>query len=34
MTPVKDGHDHAADALRYLVVNLDRRGWEVQVKDY
>lgn len=22
--PVKDGHDHAADALRYLVVNLDR----------
>jgi len=24
--PVKDGHDHAADALRYLVVNLDRMG--------
>jgi len=23
-SPVKDGHDHAADALRYLVVNLDR----------
>jgi hypothetical protein len=22
--PVKDGHDHAADALRYMVVNLDR----------
>jgi len=22
-TPVKDGHDHAVDALRYLVVNLD-----------
>ena len=21
--PVKDGFDHAADALRYLVVNLD-----------
>lgn len=34
LTPVKDGHDHAADALRYLVVNLDRRGWEVQVKGY
>lgn len=27
--PVKDGQDHAADALRYLVMNLDRayRGW-------
>jgi hypothetical protein len=24
LTPVKDGHDHACDALRYLVVNLDR----------
>ncbi|MCH7572486.1 MAG: hypothetical protein IH891_06175 [Planctomycetes bacterium] len=33
-TPVKDGHDHATDALRYLVVNLDRRGWEVKGKDY
>jgi hypothetical protein len=22
--PVKDGHDHAADALRYLVLNLDQ----------
>jgi hypothetical protein len=22
--PVKDGHDHAVDALRYLVLNLDR----------
>lgn len=24
LEPVKDGHDHAVDALRYLVVNLDR----------
>ena len=24
--PVKDGHDHACDALRYMVVNLDRTG--------
>jgi hypothetical protein len=24
-TPVKDGHDHAVDALRYLVQTLDRR---------
>jgi hypothetical protein len=24
--PVKDGHDHAADALRYLIVNLDAKG--------
>jgi hypothetical protein len=24
LTPVKDGHDHAVDALRYLMVNLDR----------
>lgn len=22
--PVKDGHDHVADALRYMVINLDR----------
>ncbi|MFG0275083.1 MAG: hypothetical protein ACF8QF_08500 [Phycisphaerales bacterium] len=29
--PLKDGADHAADALRYLVVNLDlRRGVEVR----
>ena len=26
--PVKDGTDHACDALRYLVVNLDGRGEE------
>ncbi|MCC6284213.1 MAG: hypothetical protein IT439_02750 [Phycisphaerales bacterium] len=25
LVPVKDGHDHAVDALRYLVVALDRR---------
>jgi phage terminase large subunit len=24
LTPVKDGSDHAVDALRYLVANLDR----------
>ncbi|MFN0010377.1 MAG: hypothetical protein ACKVS8_01905 [Phycisphaerales bacterium] len=24
MQPVKDGHDHAVDALRYMVMNLDR----------
>jgi len=24
MDPVKDGPDHAADALRYLVLNLDK----------
>jgi hypothetical protein len=24
--PVKDGHDHACDALRYLVINLEREG--------
>ncbi|MEM1165094.1 MAG: terminase family protein [Planctomycetota bacterium] len=23
LTPVKDGHDHPADALRYLILNLD-----------
>lgn len=23
LTPVKDGHDHAVDALRYLITNLD-----------
>ena len=26
--PVKDGPDHACDALRYMVLNLDRRGGE------
>ena len=24
LEPVKDGHDHAADALRYLIINLDQ----------
>jgi len=33
-TPVKDGPDHAADALRYLVVNQARGGGEVEVRDY
>lgn len=31
--PVKDGPDHAADALRYLVANLDA-GWEAKVGNY
>jgi hypothetical protein len=34
MTPEKDGHDHAADALRYMVVNLDRDLWEVERREY
>lgn len=33
-TPVKDGHDHIADALRYLVVNLDRGAWTVRTRGY
>lgn len=32
--PVKDGHDHAADALRYLIVNLDREAWNVHIRSY
>lgn len=32
-TPVKDGHDHACDALRYLCVNLDRPK-RVEVREY
>lgn len=32
--PVKDGHDHAADALRYLVTNLDGPGGAVEVRGY
>lgn len=32
--PVKDGHDHAADALRYLIINLDRGDWSVTVREY
>lgn len=31
--PIKDGHDHAADALRYLVVCLDL-GFETSVGSY
>jgi hypothetical protein len=23
MTPMKDGHDHGVDALRYMLVNLE-----------
>jgi hypothetical protein len=33
-TPVKDGHDHAADALRYLITNLDRESWQVKRREY
>lgn len=32
--PVKDGSDHAADALRYLVVNLDAGWGKVVVREY
>ncbi len=31
--PVKDGNDHAADALRYMIVNHNRRGG-VEVRWY
>ncbi len=34
MVPVKDGYDHAADAMRYMVVNLDRGEWSVQRRAY
>lgn len=30
VNPKKDGPDHAVDALRYLVLNLDRRGGELK----
>ena len=33
-TPVKDGHDHAADALRYLVVNVQAMQSGVRVRRY
>lgn len=33
LRPVKDGSDHAIDALRYLVMNLDG-GWEVASRRY
>jgi len=32
--PVKDGEDHAADALRYMIVNLDRAAAKVKVRAY
>jgi hypothetical protein len=32
--PVKDGPDHACDALRYLVFNLDGRSGDVVVREY
>lgn len=32
--PVKDGPDHACDALRYLIFNLDGRSGEVVVREY
>jgi len=34
MNPVKDGHDHACDALRYLVINLDKPKWKCKVSWY
>jgi hypothetical protein len=32
-TPIKDGHDHAVDALRYLIVNLDAPH-RAEVREY
>jgi hypothetical protein len=32
--PVKDGSDHAADALRYMLTNLVKYGGPVQVRKY
>ena len=32
--PVKDGPDHLCDALRYLVVNLERGPSPVTVTEY
>jgi hypothetical protein len=32
--PVKDGDDHAADALRYMIVNLDAHRGRVEARDY
>lgn len=34
LVPVKDGHDHACDALRYLVLHLDSTGGKVEVSAY
>lgn len=33
-TPVKDGPDHACDALRYLIINLDRPKWKLETRWY
>lgn len=33
-TPVKDGHDHACDALRYMITNLDDPGHTVHRRNY
>src|SRR5690606_39193931 len=32
--PVKDGPDHAADALRYLVINLDAPSGATTIQPY
>jgi len=32
--PVKDGHDHAADALRYMLVNMARGGGRAESRGY
>ncbi len=32
--PVKDGYDHAVDALRYMMMNLDRSWAKVEVREY
>ena len=34
LDPVKDGSDHACDALRYLIVNMDRAGGKAKVVEY
>lgn len=32
--PVKDGTDHACDALRYMVINLDNNTMSLKIKSY
>ncbi len=32
--PVKDGHDHAADALRYMIISLDREARSIKIRHY
>ncbi len=34
LEPVKDGHDHAADALRYMVINLDATSARASIRTY